>query len=88
MSSELNAVERFALRREAMKYFQKVFSHPTTYIAALATVVSFLTPSIHQWLAVPAHANSTIGVLVAAAVAALHAMPPGSGGSPSTPVHS
>lgn len=60
-----------------MKYFQRILSHPTTYVAALLSLVGFLTPSIKAWLAVPAHANSTIGVLVAAGIAALHAMPPG-----------
>lgn len=71
-----------------MKYFQRLLSHPTTYVAALVAAIGFLTPSIQEWLKVPSHANSIMGLLVTAAIAAYHAMPPGSGGAPTTNISS
>jgi hypothetical protein len=74
VSDNLNVFERIILRREAMKYFQSLFSHWSTYAGVFGAIIAFLTPSINAYIA--AHPNATAGVLLAAVLAAYHASAP------------
>jgi hypothetical protein len=69
--SDLNLIERTILRREAMSFFKKYWP---TITAAVGTLIPFLLPSLLAY--VQAHPHTTVGVLLAAFIAAYHSTAP------------
>lgn len=57
-----------------MQYFQKLFTHWSSYAAAASGVIAFLTPSINAYIG--SHPHATAAVLLGAALAAYHASAP------------
>jgi hypothetical protein len=79
--NDLNPIERFILRREAMQFLKKYWP---TITAVLGAAVPFIMPSLLVY--VQAHPHTTVGVLLAAVIAAYHTTAPKDQGQDNSPV--